>query len=84
VTLLYGPDCRLCEPARAALTASGIEVRVVEVGDAGRRSGPVMSLPTAIVVDGTGAVVLRRAGRSVITDLAQIVAAARSVPSSGR
>jgi hypothetical protein len=77
LVLVTGPDCKLCAPALRALRAAGVNPTVVDVSDAPDVVGLVTSLPTALVVGDRGAVLARRAGRSVITD-AETLAAANS------
>lgn len=79
ITLVTGPDCRLCDTARRALAAAApdLAVRVVDVAAFGDPS--VRSVPTVVVADAAGDVVLRRSGRAAISDAARIVAAARGV-----
>ena len=75
VTLVTGPDCRLCEPAERALSEHGVAFETVDLSAVRERIGGVMSLPVALVVGDDGSIRLRRAGRSVITDAAEIAAA---------
>jgi hypothetical protein len=77
LVLVTGPDCKLCAPALRALQAAGANPTVIDVSDAREVVGLVTSLPTALVVGDGGAVLARRAGRSVITD-AETLAAASS------
>lgn len=79
ITLVTGPDCRLCESARRALVAAApdLPVRVVDVSALGDPS--VRSVPTVVVADGSGEVILRRSGRAAISDAGRIAAAARGV-----
>ncbi len=75
LVLVTGPDCKLCAPALRALQAAGADPTVVDVADAREVVGLVTSLPTALVVGDGGAVLARRAGRSVITDAETLAAA---------
>ena len=68
VTLITGPGCSLCEPAQRALRRAGIEPRLAEAGALEVSGTPIRSLPTALLVDQTGAVVMRRSGRAAVTD----------------
>jgi hypothetical protein len=77
LVLVTGPDCQLCAPALRALRAAGVDPIVVDVSDVREVVGLVTALPTALVVGDGGAVLARRAGRSVITD-AETLAAASS------
>lgn len=79
VTLVTGPDCRLCDAAARALATADptLTVRVVDVGELGDAS--VRSVPTIMVADSAGDLILRRSGRSAISDVPQIVRAARGV-----
>lgn len=72
ITVITGPDCRLCDPAVAALRRAGVEPAIVDVadlGDAGYRS-----LPTAVVVDRAGRIVAARSGRLAVSDAATLAA----------
>ena len=75
LTLVTSEGCRLCGPAFAALTRAGASPVVVDAAHLPDDAGPVHSVPTAILTDRSGRVVLRRTGRSVITD-AEFVARA--------
>ncbi len=79
LVLVTGPDCKLCAPALRALQAAGADPTVIDVSDAREVVGLVTSLPTALVVADGGAVLARRAGRSVITDSETLAAAAASL-----
>lgn len=76
VWLVVREGCRLCGPARSALQSAGVDPGLVSSERADAVG--VKSVPTALVVDCTGSVVLRRSGRSVLTDAAAIVDVARS------
>lgn len=78
VTLVTGPDCRLCEPALEAIRAGGVEPTIVDVEHGRRVLGSIASLPVAVVAASDGSLVMRRAGRSVITDATDLVSAARA------
>ena len=80
VTLVVGPDCVLCGPAERALVASGVTPAVIDVDDIPPTES-IRSLPVAIVTDREGVVLMRRSGRSVITDAPEIASSARAVPS---
>jgi hypothetical protein len=75
--LVTAEGCRLCGPAITALTQAGVAPTVVDVTTLADRA--IRSVPTAIVTDHRGREVLRRSGRSVITDADRI---ARSVEKS--
>lgn len=79
VTLVTSAGCAICPAAVRAIAAAGpdVTVRVVDAGDLADPA--IRSIPTAIVTDQAGKVVLRRSGRSVVADAAQIVGAARGV-----
>lgn len=77
LTIVTGANCRLCPLAVAAAGETGVPVTVVDVADLPDRG--IRSLPTALVTDTSGAVLARRSGRSVISDmnaLADLVRAA--------
>jgi hypothetical protein len=79
LTVVTGAGCVICPAAVRAIAAvdPGLAVRVMDRGDLADAS--IRSVPTAIVTDRGGAVVLRRSGRSVVTDAAEIARVARSV-----
>lgn len=72
ITLVTGPDCRLCDLVRAGLEARGALHTTVAAGDL-PPTMRVRALPTVLVADAAGAVVMRRSGRSAVTDLTAIV-----------
>ena len=74
VTVVTGPGCGLCGPTVSTLRGRGVPVRVVDVSEL--MAGTVLSLPTVFVVDEKGSVVLRRSGRSALTDSAALAQAA--------
>lgn len=79
LTLLTGTGCRLCEPAERALQSYGATFASVDV--AGDHPFPrYRSLPVAIVTDANGTVLMRRSGRSVIDDAADLAAALAATP----
>ena len=71
VTLVSAPGCTLCPAVRVALR--GVDVREIDVSAV----PGVRSVPTVIVTDSSGAVTMRRSGRSAITDAATIISAAQ-------
>ena len=77
LTLVTGDGCRLCGPAAAALAAAGAVPTVVDIASLRHRT--VSSVPTAIVTDRSGKVLLRRSGRAVAEDAAALASAARGV-----
>ncbi len=83
VTVITGPDCRLCDPVVRALRRAGAEPWVVDVAELPPGALGASSLPVAVVVDAGGQVVLRRAGRAALDDataLAGVVVAAGQPP----
>lgn len=76
VTLVTGPNCSLCDAANRALRAAGLQPATVPVASVPGLG--VRSVPTALVVGTGGELVLRRAGRAILTGIPAIVAAARS------
>ncbi len=72
VTLVTGPGCALCGPVERALRRAGVQPRVTEVGSLDLPGPPIRSLPVALVVDGSGRVLLRRSGRAALDDVASI------------
>ena len=79
LSLITGAGCALCEPALLALRARAVEPRIVDVGNVPRSAGSIRSLPVAVVTDVSGATLLRRSGRAVISDADVIAEASRSV-----
>lgn len=77
VTVVTGPDCRICPQAIAALDRHGVRPTIVDISRAAHLG--VMSIPTVLVVDHGGSVVLRRSGRSAVADAPRIAAAAKQV-----
>ena len=72
VTVFTGPDCSLCGPLVHALRRLGIAPRIIDVTDGTAPPAGVRSLPTVLVADGTGRVVLRRSGRAALDDVITI------------
>jgi hypothetical protein len=72
INVLTGPDCRLCDPLLAALDDAGADYRLWDVTHE-HLPLTVRSLPTVLVADRHGDVVLRRAGRAAIVDLGTIL-----------
>lgn len=77
LTLVTGPDCRLCPLAVAAVGEAGIQVAIVDIADAADPS--IRSIPTAFVTDADGRVIARRSGRSAIAAMPELISLARSV-----
>jgi len=75
ITVVTGSDCRLCEAVLSLLDARGIRYTSATVQSIASRLN-VRSLPTVLVADHVGSVVLRRSGRSALTDLDSILLAA--------
>ena len=75
ITVYTGPDCRICPPLLAMLDGADVAFHVFDVS---RTEPPftVRSLPTVVVADESGEVVLRRSGRSTVTDFDTILAVA--------
>ncbi len=73
ITLVTSPGCALCPAIRTVLR--DVSVREVDVSSV----VGVRSVPTVIVVDADGEVILRRSGRSAITDAPAIIEAAALV-----
>jgi hypothetical protein len=80
LTLITGPGCRLCGLVERALRRAGVVPRIVDVEFAQLPGYPIRSLPVAVVVDGDGEVVMRRAGRSALDDALKLAARARTLP----
>lgn len=76
LTIVTGANCRLCPVAVAAAGETGVPVTVVDVGDLAGHG--IRSLPTALVTDVSGAVLARRSGRSVISDMSTLAELARA------
>ena len=73
LVLITGDGCRLCGPAEAALRSHGLPVEVVDVREP-NDFRPPRALPTAIVLDESLRIIMRRTGRSVIDDAGLIAA----------
>ena len=82
INVVIGPGCRLCGPLTAALEAAGAEFVLLDTGDA-RVPASVRSLPTVLVGDRAGQVILRRSGRSAISDLNSILDASALAVTEG-
>jgi|FLYL01.1.fsa_nt_gi hypothetical protein len=78
VTLVTADWCRLCGAAMAALERHGVQPRRVSVGQL--RGVDVRALPTLLVVDSRGRLVMRRSGRSVIESAGQVAEYLSKVP----
>ena len=75
ITVVTGPDCRLCPALVLALDVAGVEYRRVDVATEAAPAG-VRALPTILVADSAGAVVIRRSGRSATADLDTVLGVA--------
>ena len=74
VTLFVGTGCRLCGPAQDALRAAGNDrINVVEAPAEEFDRLAVRAVPTAVVVDPGGQVIMRRSGRAVVADAGILV-----------
>ena len=72
VTMFTTDDCRICPLAIESLTNAGVPVRIVSANHPLADALSVRSVPTVVVVDQSGQLMLRRSGRSVITDVRSI------------
>jgi hypothetical protein len=70
VTLVTGESCPLCPLAERALSEAGVGHRTV----AASATVGIRSVPTLVVVDESGTVVVRRSGRAVIADAGKVAA----------
>ncbi len=77
LTVITGPGCHLCEPVVRELRRVGADPWVVDVAELPPGTAGASSLPVAVVVDGDGKVVLRRAGRAALEDAAALAGAVR-------
>jgi len=75
ITVLTGPDCRLCPLLLALLDAADARYLLVDVTRQRVPAG-VRALPTVLVADERGEVALARSGRSALTDIDTILAVA--------
>ena len=77
ITVVTGPDCRLCRTLVRALDEAGADYRRIDVD---RDPAPigVRALPTILVADGAGSVAMRRSGKAAISDLETVLAVAAS------
>lgn len=74
ITVFTGPDCRMCPGLLASLQRAGASYHLVDVSTV--HAPGVSSLPTVVVADAGGEVVMRRSGRAAVTDLSTILAVA--------
>lgn len=72
VTLVTGPDCRLCDAALQAARRAGLEVTEVDVRHPVARRLGVRSLPTLVVADPGGRIRLRRSGRAAVSEIPRL------------
>jgi hypothetical protein len=77
VTVFTGPGCALCGPLVHALNRVGVEPLIVDVTV--QPSPEIRSLPTVVVADGSGTVVLRRSGRAALIDVVTIAQRSREL-----
>lgn len=79
LTIATSDACILCDAALGAIASAGpdVAVRVVDATDLAHLR--IRSVPTVLVADRRGEIVLRRSGRSAITDAETIVRAARAL-----
>lgn len=75
VTVVTGPDCRLCPALILALDAAGVVYRRVDVATEPAPAG-VRALPTILVADNAGTVAIRRSGRAAMVDLDTVLGVA--------
>lgn len=73
VTLVTAAGCSLCPAVESALASAS--PRVVDASSLPE----VRSVPTVLVVDGTGRVTMRRSGKAALADVASLLEAARAV-----
>jgi hypothetical protein len=74
ITVVTGPDCHLCDSVVAALDAAGAPYLLATTSDIAGLT--VRSLPTVLVADRFGEVLLRRSGRAAVIDMAIILSVA--------
>jgi hypothetical protein len=74
ITVVTGPNCHLCDSAVAALDAAGAPYLLATSSDIAGLT--VRSLPTVLVADRFGEVLLRRSGRAAVIDMAIILSVA--------
>lgn len=81
VTMITSASCVLCPDAFAALKAADpqLSVRVLDAQSPQAGAFAARAAPTVVVADRTGSILLRRTGRSTITDAAEIAATARRI-----
>ena len=75
ITVVTGPDCRLCPALILALDVAGVAYRRVDVAMESAPGG-VRALPTILVADAAGTVAIRRSGRSAMADLDTVLGVA--------
>ncbi|MGI9584495.1 MAG: hypothetical protein ACR2N7_02790 [Acidimicrobiia bacterium] len=76
LTLISAPDCRECAIAEHQLTEVGAEYTKISRTEAVGLGVDIFTVPTAIVRDEDGNLVMVRRGKSVASDAALLVAAA--------
>lgn len=77
ITLITGPGCSMCIPVERALVRAGARPVVTDVAELMIPGLTVRSLPTVLVVDEAGTVVMRRSGRAALNDAALLAGTAR-------
>ena len=78
--LVTGAGCTLCEPAKRALRAAGAEPRTIDIADVDRTAVAVSALPVALIIGADGEIVMRRSGRSVISDAHRLAGEVAAAP----
>lgn len=79
LTIATSDTCTICDAAVGAISAAGPDLPVLVVDASDLAHLRIRSVPTVLVADRWGEIVLRRSGRAAITDAETIVRAARAV-----
>lgn len=75
ITVVTGPDCRFCDSLVQRLSADSVSHERVDARDLACGI-TVRSVPTVLVAGTSGEIVMRRSGRSALTDYDAILRAA--------
>ncbi len=79
VTVFTSPTCSICPQTIRRLREQGPDLPITVVDVAQEDRPAVRSVPTVMVTDGAGKVLVQRSGRAALTDTQVLVDAARGV-----
>ena len=83
ITVVTSPACIICPETIASLDALGARPIVIDASVADVSSLDIQAAPTVIVADATGREVMRRSGRSTVSDVELIVATSSELVALG-